>query len=114
MQECGVVNRVTILTDKFGGAKGYAYIEFDKADAAVSAVLLDGTELRNRQIKVCQQDCRLDNDWCHAFGIASSTRLISASLLRMLCFSTQSLLQLSLSAVIWWIAFLLCFMCFDS
>ena len=52
MQECGVVNRVTILTDKFGGAKGYAYIEFDKADAAVSAVLLDGTELRNREIKV--------------------------------------------------------------
>ena len=52
VQECGVVNRVTILTDKFGGAKGYAYIEFDKADAAVSAVLLDGTELRNRNIKV--------------------------------------------------------------
>ena len=52
LQECGVVNRVTILTDKFGGAKGYAYIEFEKADAAVSAVLLDGTELRNRNIKV--------------------------------------------------------------
>lgn len=47
-----MVNRVTILTDKFGGAKGYAYIEFEKADAAVSAVLLDGTELRNRNIKV--------------------------------------------------------------
>lgn len=55
VQECGVVNRVTILTDKFGGAKGYAYIEFEKADAAVSAVLLDGSELRNRQIKVTAQ-----------------------------------------------------------
>ena len=55
MQECGVVNRVTILTDKFGGAKGYAYIEFEKADAAVSAVLLDGSSLRNREIKVAFQ-----------------------------------------------------------
>ena len=53
VQECGVVNRVTILTDKFGGAKGYAYIEFEKADAAVSAVLLNGSQLRNREIKVC-------------------------------------------------------------
>lgn len=53
MQECGVVNRVTILTDRIGNAKGYAYIEFEKADAAVSAVLLDNTELRGRQIKVC-------------------------------------------------------------
>ncbi len=52
MQECGVVNRVTILTDKFGGAKGYAYIEFEKADAALSAVLLDNTSLRGREIKV--------------------------------------------------------------
>lgn len=48
------MNRVTILTDKFGGAKGYAYIEFEKADAAVSAVLLDGSQLRNREIKVCE------------------------------------------------------------
>ena len=52
LQECGVVNRVTILTDKFGNAKGYAYIEFEKADAAISALLLDGTELRGRSIKV--------------------------------------------------------------
>lgn len=57
VQECGVVNRVTILTDKFGGAKGYAYIEFEKADAAVSAVLLDGSQLRNREIKVCGEHC---------------------------------------------------------
>ena len=47
------MNRVTILTDRIGNAKGYAYIEFEKADAAVSAVLLDNTELRGRQIKVC-------------------------------------------------------------
>lgn len=43
---------MTILTDKFGNAKGYAYIEFEKADAAISALLLDGTELRGRSIKV--------------------------------------------------------------
>ena len=65
LQECGVVNRVTILTDKFGGAKGYAYIEFEKADAAISAVLLEGSSLRNREIKVIAQQMRsldlLDN-----------------------------------------------------
>ena len=27
-QSCGIVNRVTILTDKFGRPKGYAYVEF--------------------------------------------------------------------------------------
>lgn len=54
-----MVNRVTILTDRIGNAKGYAYIEFEKADAAVSAVLLDGTELRGRQIKVKCSVCAL-------------------------------------------------------
>ena len=28
VQSCGTVNRVTILTDKFGRPKGYAYVEF--------------------------------------------------------------------------------------
>lgn len=64
LQECGVVNRVTILTDKFGGAKGYAYIEFEKADAAVSAVLLDNSSLRNREIKVIVQHTRLFDLLC--------------------------------------------------
>ncbi|KAK9839517.1 hypothetical protein WJX81_006809 [Elliptochloris bilobata] len=49
---CGTVNRVTILTDKFGQAKGFAYIEFLEADAVTNAVLLDGSELRGRSLKV--------------------------------------------------------------
>lgn len=64
LQECGVVNRVTILTDKFGGAKGYAYIEFEKADAALSAVLLEGSWLRNREIKVTVRQTRLPDLLC--------------------------------------------------
>lgn len=51
-QACGTVNRVTILTDKMGNAKGFAYVEFLEADALTSASLLDGTELRGREIKV--------------------------------------------------------------
>mmetsp|Transcript_2101 Transcript_2101/g.6262 ORF Transcript_2101/g.6262 Transcript_2101/m.6262 type:complete len:212 (-) Transcript_2101:234-869(-) len=51
-QQCGTVNRVTILTDKLGNAKGFAYVEFLEADAVTSAALLDGTELRGREIKV--------------------------------------------------------------
>lgn len=51
-QSCGTVNRVTILTDKFGNPKGYAYIEFLEVDAVANAVLLNDSELRGRQIKV--------------------------------------------------------------
>jgi polyadenylate-binding protein 2 len=51
-QSCGTVNRVTILTDKFGGPKGFAYVEFLEADAVSHACLLADTELRGRQIKV--------------------------------------------------------------
>jgi polyadenylate-binding protein 2 len=51
-QGCGTVNRVTILTDKFGNAKGFAYVEFLEVDAVQSATLLDGSELRGREIKV--------------------------------------------------------------
>eukprot|EP00191_Tetraselmis_sp_GSL018_P018586 CAMPEP_0177591408 /NCGR_PEP_ID=MMETSP0419_2-20121207/7981_1 /TAXON_ID=582737 /ORGANISM="Tetraselmis sp., Strain GSL018" /LENGTH=216 /DNA_ID=CAMNT_0019082147 /DNA_START=66 /DNA_END=717 /DNA_ORIENTATION=+ len=51
-QSCGTVNRVTILTDKFGQAKGYAYVEFLEGDAVDAALHLNGSELRGRQIKV--------------------------------------------------------------
>eukprot|EP00192_Tetraselmis_astigmatica_P020587 CAMPEP_0117667364 /NCGR_PEP_ID=MMETSP0804-20121206/10920_1 /TAXON_ID=1074897 /ORGANISM="Tetraselmis astigmatica, Strain CCMP880" /LENGTH=212 /DNA_ID=CAMNT_0005475071 /DNA_START=116 /DNA_END=755 /DNA_ORIENTATION=- len=51
-QSCGTVNRVTILTDKFGQAKGFAYVEFLETDAVEAAVLLNDSELRGRQIKV--------------------------------------------------------------
>ncbi|KAH7855604.1 hypothetical protein Vadar_026680 [Vaccinium darrowii] len=32
-QSCGTVNRVTILTDKFGQPKGFAYVEFVEVEA---------------------------------------------------------------------------------
>ena len=46
------MNRVTILTDKAGNPKGFAYIEFLEADAVAAACLMEGSELRGRQIKV--------------------------------------------------------------
>ncbi|KAJ9534579.1 hypothetical protein QJQ45_022068, partial [Haematococcus lacustris] len=52
---CGTVNRVTILTDKFGSPKGFAYVEFLEVDAVGNAILLDNTELRGRNIKVVQK-----------------------------------------------------------
>ncbi|CAX40598.1 cytoplasmic RNA-binding protein, putative [Candida dubliniensis CD36] len=50
----GVVNRVTILTNKFTGqAKGFAYLEFVDTDAVDKAVAtLDGSTFRERQLKV--------------------------------------------------------------
>lgn len=52
---CGTVNRVTILTDKFGNPKGFAYVEFLEADAVDNAIMLDNSELRGRQIKVMRK-----------------------------------------------------------
>ena len=49
---CGTVNRVTILHDKFDNPKGFAYVEFLEPDAVHNAILLDGTEIRGRKIKV--------------------------------------------------------------
>ncbi|KAE8703480.1 Polyadenylate-binding protein 2 [Hibiscus syriacus] len=51
-QSCGTVNRVTILTDKFGQPKGFAYVEFVEIDAVQNAQLLNETELHGRQLKV--------------------------------------------------------------
>jgi polyadenylate-binding protein 2 len=51
-QQCGTVNRVTILTDQGGNPKGYAYIEFLEVDAVEQACLLDGSELHSRALKV--------------------------------------------------------------
>ncbi|KAG8092715.1 hypothetical protein GUJ93_ZPchr0012g20330 [Zizania palustris] len=49
---CGTVNRVTILTDKFGQPKGFAYVEFLEVEAIQEAVKLNESELHGRQIKV--------------------------------------------------------------
>lgn len=51
-QSCGTVNRVTILTDKAGQPKGFAYVEFLEPEAVPNAVLLNDSELHARLIKV--------------------------------------------------------------
>lgn len=51
-QACGVVNRVTIPTDKYTGPKGFAYVEFQSADAIANAMLLNGTEFKGRELKI--------------------------------------------------------------
>jgi polyadenylate-binding protein 2 len=43
---------VTILTDKFGQPKGFAYVEFLEVEAVQEAVKLNESELHGRQIKV--------------------------------------------------------------
>ncbi|TYJ31311.1 hypothetical protein E1A91_A06G189400v1, partial [Gossypium mustelinum] len=47
-----LVIRVTILTDKFGQPKGFAYVEFVEVDAVQSALLLNESELHGHQLKV--------------------------------------------------------------
>jgi len=50
---CGSVNRVTILCDKFTGhPKGFAYIEFADKESVRTAMALDESLFRGRQIKV--------------------------------------------------------------
>lgn len=50
---CGSINRVTILCDKFTGhPKGFAYIEFGDKDAIQTAMALDDSLFKGRQIKV--------------------------------------------------------------
>ncbi|KAL6531194.1 Polyadenylate-binding protein 2 [Orobanche hederae] len=51
-QSCGTVNRVTILTDKFGQPKGFAYVEFVEVEAVQNALPLGESELHGRQLKV--------------------------------------------------------------
>ncbi|XP_019172258.1 PREDICTED: polyadenylate-binding protein 2-like isoform X1 [Ipomoea nil] len=51
-QACGTVNRVTILTDKFGQPKGFAYVEFLEQEAIQEALKLSESELHGRQLKV--------------------------------------------------------------
>ncbi|GAB1603308.1 polyadenylate-binding protein 2-like isoform X1 [Argonauta hians] len=50
---CGSVNRVTILCDKYSGhPKGFAYVEFADKDSVGTAMALDDSLFRARQIKV--------------------------------------------------------------
>jgi len=55
-KNCGAVNRITIMVNKYDGTpKGFAYIEFADADAIEKAMLLHGSLLRDRQLKVIQK-----------------------------------------------------------
>jgi polyadenylate-binding protein 2 len=56
-QSCGTVNRVTILTDKFGQPKGFAYVEFVEVEAVQEALALNESELHGRQLKVGHYSC---------------------------------------------------------
>lgn len=50
---CGSINRVTILCNKFDGhPKGFAYIEFGERDSVQTAMAMDESLFRGRQIKV--------------------------------------------------------------
>uniref|UniRef100_A0A6M2DSE6 Putative splicing factor rnps1 sr protein n=1 Tax=Xenopsylla cheopis TaxID=163159 RepID=A0A6M2DSE6_XENCH len=50
---CGSINRVTILCNKFDGhPKGFAYIEFGDRDCVQTAMAMDESLFRGRQIKV--------------------------------------------------------------
>lgn len=53
---CGSINRVTILCNKWDGQpKGFAYIEFGDKDSVQTAMALDESLFRGRQIKVCRK-----------------------------------------------------------
>jgi len=50
---CGSINRVTILCNKYDGhPKGFAYVEFGEKDSVQTAMALDDSLFRGRQIKV--------------------------------------------------------------
>lgn len=50
---CGAINRVTILCNKIDGhPKGFAYIEFASKDFVETALAMNETLFRGRQIKV--------------------------------------------------------------
>merc|ERR1719203_1196787 len=52
-EPCGVVERVTIVCDKFTGRpKGFAYLEFQTEEAMENAVKFDGSTFKDRQLKV--------------------------------------------------------------
>ena len=43
---------MTILTDKYGQPKGFAYVEFVETEAVQEALVLNESELHGRQLKV--------------------------------------------------------------
>eukprot|EP00586_Coscinodiscus_wailesii_P020184 CAMPEP_0172496078 /NCGR_PEP_ID=MMETSP1066-20121228/81269_1 /TAXON_ID=671091 /ORGANISM="Coscinodiscus wailesii, Strain CCMP2513" /LENGTH=193 /DNA_ID=CAMNT_0013268173 /DNA_START=280 /DNA_END=857 /DNA_ORIENTATION=+ len=52
-EPCGTVERVTIVCDKITGKpKGYAYLEFQEETSVQNALKLDGSEFKERHLKV--------------------------------------------------------------
>uniref|UniRef100_T1JE87 Snurportin-1 n=1 Tax=Strigamia maritima TaxID=126957 RepID=T1JE87_STRMM len=49
---CGVINRVTILANKDGRSKGFAFLEFANLDSVEVAMALDGSLCKGRKIDV--------------------------------------------------------------
>ena len=50
---CGVVNRVTILYNKYTGRpKGYAYVEFESEESVEKAIELTGKEFKGRELTI--------------------------------------------------------------
>lgn len=55
-QECGTINRVTIMCHKATGQpKGFAYIEFKDHDSVQNALILNDSVFRGRQLKVVEK-----------------------------------------------------------
>ena len=53
---CGIVERVTILTNKWTGQPmGYAYVQFQTEEAVVKALALSESLFRGRQLKVSRK-----------------------------------------------------------
>ncbi|CAF1324074.1 unnamed protein product [Rotaria sp. Silwood1] len=53
---CGSIHRVTILCDKFTGQpKGFAYVEFADKDSVQTALALDDSLFKGRQMKVIEK-----------------------------------------------------------
>lgn len=49
----GVINRITLLCDKFTGLpKGYAYIEYEKEECVAKALELNGQDFKGRPLRV--------------------------------------------------------------
>lgn len=52
-QSCGTILRITIMCDKFTGKpKGHAYVEFAEASSVASAMLMNDSLFKGRQLKV--------------------------------------------------------------
>lgn len=85
LHNCGDVVRVTILKNAHGMPKGYAYMQFASAAAAVKALQLNGTEFMGRQLRVrsfvppltamSHRPCAMHRRPCYHPSIGSLSRL---------------------------------------